>query len=114
MKPVFGNQRHDTQLYRVTVRGHANVNGQWPLLCLVHHIEWVATNRDVVEKDTKGEIAYVHIRSMDQPSLVRFHNEIDRFSNKKGIIVDIRYNGGGNIDQEIIDILERQPYQFWN
>jgi tricorn protease len=37
-----------------------------------------------------------------------------QFSNKKGIIVDIRFNGGGNIDQEIIDILERQPYQFWN
>jgi tricorn protease len=80
----------------------------------IKYEEWVANNRDVVEKDTKGDIAYVHIRSMDQPSLARFRNEIDRFSNKKGIIVDIRYNGGGNIDQEIIDILERQPYQFWN
>ena len=80
----------------------------------IKYEEWVATNRDVVEKDTKGDIAYVHIRSMDQPSLARFRNEIDRFSNKKGIIVDIRFNGGGNIDQEIIDILERQPYQFWN
>jgi len=28
--------------------------------------------------------------------------------------VDIRFNGGGNIDQELIDILERRPYQFWN
>ena len=80
----------------------------------IKYEEWVATNRETVEKDTKGDIAYVHIRSMDQPSLARFRNEIDQFSNKKGIIVDIRYNGGGNIDQEIIDILERQPYQFWN
>jgi len=80
----------------------------------IKYEEWVANNRETVEKDTKGDIAYVHIRSMDQPSLTRFRNEIDRFSNKKGIVVDIRYNGGGNIDQEIIDILERQPYQFWN
>lgn len=80
----------------------------------IKYEEWVATNRETVEKDTKGDIAYVHIRAMDQPSLARFRNEIDRFSNKKGIVVDIRYNGGGNIDQEIIDILERQPYQFWN
>jgi len=80
----------------------------------IKYEEWVATNREQVEKDTKGEIAYVHIRAMNQPSLVKFRNEIDQFSNKKGIIVDIRYNGGGNIDQEIIDILERQPYQFWN
>jgi len=80
----------------------------------IKYEEWVATNRAQVEKETNGDIAYVHIRSMDQPSLARFRNEIDQFSNKKGLIVDIRYNGGGNIDQELIDILERQPYQFWN
>ena len=56
----------------------------------IKYEEWVANNRDAVEKDTKGDIAYVHIRSMDQPSLARFRNEIDRLSNKKGIIVDIR------------------------
>ncbi|WP_411280984.1 S41 family peptidase, partial [Gemmatimonas sp.] len=80
----------------------------------IKYEEWVATRREQVEKETNGDIAYVHIRSMDQPSLTRFRNEIDQFSNKKGLIVDIRYNGGGNIDQELIDILERQPYQFWN
>ena len=30
------------------------------------------------------------------------------------MIIDIRYNGGGNIDQELIDILERKPYEYWN
>ena len=80
----------------------------------IKYEEWVANNRDVVEKETSGDIAYVHIRAMDQPSLQRFQNEIDRFWNRKGIIVDIRNNGGGNIDQELLDILERRPYQFWN
>jgi tricorn protease len=75
---------------------------------------WVAERREIVERETKGEVAYVHIRSMDQPSLARFRNEIDQYSNRQGIIVDIRFNGGGNIDQELIDILERRPYQFWN
>jgi tricorn protease len=80
----------------------------------IKYEEWVEDNRDVVEKETGGQIAYVHIRAMNPPSLQRFRNEIDRFWNKKGIIVDIRNNGGGNIDQELLDILERQPYQFWN
>jgi tricorn protease len=80
----------------------------------IKYEEWVANNRDSVDKATNGEIAYVHIRAMDQPSLERFQNEIDRFWQKKGIIVDIRNNGGGNIDQELLDILERRPYQFWN
>lgn len=75
---------------------------------------WVARNRAFVDKATNGEIAYVHIQAMNQPSLEKFRNEINQFWNKKGIIVDIRYNGGGNTDQEIIDILERRPYEYWN
>jgi tricorn protease len=80
----------------------------------VKYEEWIAKNREIVDKETNGQIAYVHIRSMNQPSLRKFENEINQFSNKKGIIVDIRFNGGGNIDQQLIDILERRPYEYWN
>jgi tricorn protease len=80
----------------------------------IKYQEWVQKNREYVDKQTNDQIAYVHIRSMDQPSLVVFQNEINQFWNKKGIIVDIRFNGGGNIDQELLDILERRPYEFWN
>ena len=73
---------------------------------------WVAKNREIVDKATNGQIAYVHIQSMNQPSLVKFQNEVSQFWNKKGIIVDIRYNGGGNTDQEIIEVLSRKPYQY--
>lgn len=76
--------------------------------------EWVRKNRDIVDKATGGQIAYVHIQAMNQPSLVKFQNEISQFWNKKGVIVDIRYNGGGNTDQEIIEILSRRPYEYWN
>jgi tricorn protease len=80
----------------------------------IKYEEWVAKNREVVDETTDGQIAYVHIRSMNQSSLARFETEINHYWNKKGIIVDIRYNGGGNIDQQLIDILERRPYEFWN
>jgi tricorn protease len=76
--------------------------------------QWVAKNREFVDKESNNQVAYVHIRSMNQPSLEIFRNEIDQFWNKKGIVVDIRYNGGGNIDQELLDILERRPYEYWN
>lgn len=85
-----------------------------PSLADIKYEEWVEKNREFVERESKGQIAYVHIRAMNQPSLARFRNEIDRFWQAKGIIVDIRYNGGGNIDQELLDILERRPYEYWN
>ncbi len=76
--------------------------------------EWVEKCREFVDKESGGKIGYVHIQSMNQPSLARFEEEIDQFWNKNGMIIDIRYNGGGNIDQQLIDILERRPYEYWN
>ena len=80
----------------------------------IQYEEWVAKNREYVEMETNGQIAYVHIRSMNQSSLRRFEDEINQFWNKDGIVVDIRYNGGGNTDQQLLDILERRPYEYWN
>jgi tricorn protease len=80
----------------------------------IKYEEWVQKNREFVDKESGGKIAYVHIRAMDAPSLAKFENDIDEFWNKQGIVVDIRYNGGGNIDQELLDILERKPYEYWN
>jgi tricorn protease len=80
----------------------------------IQYEEWVEGNREFVERESGGKIAYVHIRSMNQPSLARFENEINRFWNAQGIIIDIRFNGGGNIDQQLLDILERRPFSYWN
>ncbi len=80
----------------------------------VQYQEWVKENRDYVERESGGRIAYVHIRSMNQSSLRVFENEVNQFWNAEGMIVDIRYNGGGNTDQQILDILERRPYEYWN
>lgn len=91
----------------VRIRSVASLNN-------IKYEAWVQKNREIVDKATNGQIAYVHIQAMNQPSLVRFQNEVNQFWNKKGIIVDIRFNGGGNTDQEIIDLLERRPYEYWN
>ena len=80
----------------------------------IQYQEWVEMNREFVERESEGKIAYVHIRSMNQSSLRVFENEINQFWNKQGIVVDIRYNGGGNTDQQLLDILERRPYEYWN
>jgi tricorn protease len=80
----------------------------------IKYEEWVLNNRDIVEKATNGQIAYVHIRSMNQASLERFQNEVNRFWNRKGIIIDVRFNTGGNIDEPLLDIIERRPYMFTN
>jgi tricorn protease len=50
---------------------------------------------------------------MEGSSLARFKKEIIEFRLKEALIIDVRYNGGGNIDQQLIDILERRPFSRW-
>ena len=78
----------------------------------IKYEEWIADNRDFVDRESDGQIVYMHIRSMNQPALEKFESEIDQFFYKKGAVIDVRYNGGGNIDQQLMDILERKPYQI--
>lgn len=67
------------------------------------------SNRKYVESKSNNEVTYVHIAGMDGASLQRFQQQIWQYSpGKKGVIIDVRGNGGGNTADQIIDILERR------
>jgi tricorn protease len=73
---------------------------------------WVDTRKTAVRDQTKGQIGYLHIRAMDAPSLARFQRELVENLDKKALIIDQRFNGGGGIDQELLGILaQRTRYQ---
>jgi len=50
---------------------------------------------------------------MNPPSLRKFEKEIREFRNKEAMIIDQRWNGGGNIEQELLAILVQREYQVW-
>jgi tricorn protease len=74
---------------------------------------WVKERRQKVDEMSNGRIAYLHIRAMDPPSLRKFEKEIREFRNKDAMIIDQRWNGGGNIEQELLAILVQRQYQVW-
>ena len=74
---------------------------------------WVKERRQKVDELSNGRIGYLHIRAMDQPSLRKFEKEIREFRNKDALIIDQRWNGGGNIEQELLAILVQRQYQVW-
>jgi acetyl esterase/lipase len=75
--------------------------------------DWVRTRRKKVDELSDGRIGYVHIRSMSGSCLERFKKELVKNYTKEALLVDVRWNGGGNIDQELLDVLERRAYQWW-
>jgi tricorn protease len=74
---------------------------------------WVKQRRDMVDKATGGKIGYLHIQAMDATSLRKFEKEIRENRDKKALIIDQRFNGGGNIEQELLAILVQKQYQVW-
>jgi tricorn protease len=74
---------------------------------------WVKDRRADVDRLSGGKIGYLHIQAMDQPSLVKFEKEIHENRDKKALVIDQRWNGGGNIEQELLAILVQKEYQIW-
>ena len=74
---------------------------------------WVNENRKKVDELSGGRVGYLHIQAMNQPSLRKFEKEIREYRNKEALIIDQRWNGGGNIEQELLAILVQREYQIW-
>jgi len=74
---------------------------------------WVKDNRTKVDQLSAGRIGYLHIQAMNQPSLRKFEKEIREFRDKDALVIDQRWNGGGNIEQELLAILVQRNYQMW-
>src|SRR5205823_13945301 len=74
---------------------------------------WVKDRREQVDKLSGGRIGYLHIQAMNPPSLRKFEKEIRENRGKEALIIDQRWNGGGNIEQELLAILVQRQYQIW-
>jgi tricorn protease len=74
---------------------------------------WVKERRAKVDELSNGRIGYLHIQAMNPPSLRKFEKEIREFRNKEALVIDQRWNGGGNIEQELLAILVQREYQIW-
>ncbi len=73
----------------------------------LRYLNWVEKNRKLVEEKTNGKVGYVHIPNMGIDGLNEFVKYFYPQIRKEGLIVDVRYNGGGFVSQMIIERLRR-------
>lgn len=77
----------------------------------VAYDDWVAWTRKEVDRLSNGRLAYIHIQGMDAPSLGVFLREIaTEAEGKEGVLLDVRYNGGGFTSHIILNILRKTPW----
>lgn len=79
----------------------------------LRNLAWIEDNRKNVETATGGRVGYVFVPSTGldgQFDLVRqFYGQ----SNKEGLIIDERFNNGGQIPDRFVELLNRKPLAFW-
>jgi tricorn protease len=67
---------------------------------------WVKARRAEVDRLSGGRIGYVHVRSMNDASFRTVIEEVLGLSiDKQALIVDTRFNGGGNLHDQLADFL---------
>lgn len=79
----------------------------------LRNLAWIEENRQLVDRLSGGRIGYVYVPSTG----IDGQNELVRMFyaqwNKPGLIVDERFNNGGQIPDRFVELLNRKPLAFW-
>ena len=69
--------------------------------------DWVEANRQAVLSATGGRVGYLHIPDMMFDGFAEFHRSYLTELDRAGLIVDIRWNGGGAVSALVLEKLMR-------
>ena len=75
--------------------------------------DWVEGNMKKVSDASNGQVAYVYVPNTGSGGFEYFKRYFFPQVNKAGIIVDERFNGGGQLADYYIDLLKRPVQSYW-
>lgn len=72
---------------------------------------WIKNCEKIVDELSNGEIGYVHVRGMNDRSYRKVYETVlGKHANKKALIVDTRFNGGGWLHDDLATFLDGKTY----
>ncbi len=75
---------------------------------------WVEDNRRKVDEMSDGRLAYVWLPNTSNAGYDYFNRYYFSQQDKKGAVIDERFNGGGSAADYMIDIMSRELHGFFN
>jgi tricorn protease len=81
------------------------VPSEFPL----RNLDWIESNRREVDRASGGKLAYVYLPDTAYGGFTNFNRYFFAQVGKEGVILDERFNHGGQIADYIIDYLKRKP-----
>ena len=80
----------------------------------LRHQAWVEDNRKLVDKLSGGKLAYVYMPDTGQGGLTSFTRYYFAQTDKQGLVLDERFNSGGQVADYVIEVLNRQLLGWWS
>jgi tricorn protease len=79
----------------------------------LRNLAWIESNRKRVEEATDGKIGYIYVPSTGVDGQNELVRQFAAQYRKEGLIIDERFNNGGQIPDRFIELLDRKPLAFW-
>jgi tricorn protease len=79
----------------------------------LRNLAWIEANRRRVDEATKGRVGYIYVPSTGVDGQTELVRQFLAQFGKDALIIDERFNSGGQIPDRFIELLNRQPLAFF-
>jgi len=79
----------------------------------LRNLAWIESNRRKVDEATDGRVGYVYVPDTGRGGQTELFRMFRPQFMKDGLIVDERFNSGGQIPDRFVELLNRPLYNFW-
>jgi tricorn protease len=79
----------------------------------LRYSDWEVSRRALAEERSAGKVGYLHLRAMGPSDVTAWYRQFYPAFDRAGLVIDVRHNGGGNIDSFILEKLLRRAWMYW-
>ena len=75
------------------------------------YARWVRRNQEEVDRLSQGQLGYIHVPGMNDGAYrTTFEDVMGKYASRKGIVVDTRFNGGGDLVADLAMFLSGKRF----
>ncbi len=79
----------------------------------LRNLAWIEGMRKRVDEATNGEVGYIYVPSTGIDGQTELLRQLNAQTDKKALVIDERFNDGGQIPDRFIEMLNRAPLAYW-
>jgi tricorn protease len=79
----------------------------------LRNLAWIESNRQKVDEATNGRVGYIYVPDTSRGGQAELFRMFRPQFSKDGLIIDERFNSGGQLPDRFVELLNRPLYNFW-